>query len=48
MDKIDCSHNKLVVFDTNVIKNYMINMTKYACLKLLKWLRLLVDMAWLF
>ncbi len=33
MDKIGCSHNRPIVFDTNVIKNYMTNITKYACLK---------------
>jgi hypothetical protein len=37
MDKIGCSHNKWIIFDSNV--------TKYACLKWLEWLRLLVDVA---
>jgi hypothetical protein len=36
MDKIGCSHNKPVVFDTNVIKNIW-----------LTWLRLLVNVAFL-
>jgi hypothetical protein len=40
MDKIGYSHNKLIIFDTNVT-----NMTKYVFSKWLKWLKLLVDMA---
>jgi hypothetical protein len=43
MDKIDCSHNKLVIFDTNVTKNIWLKWLNI--LKLLTWLKLLVDVA---